>query len=355
MKVLTILLLLLGCYDCHAQAQLKTDAAHAQDILVAVKGHLYDPAKELYLETDNKAKNKNPHSYLWPLCAFIQGANEMEALLPGQSFMPPFMKAVNAYYDTKPPAPGYDSYVTAEGGGDRFYDDNQWIAIACLDAYQRTKQPVFLDKGREIYHFMMTGFDTAAGGGLYWKEKDKHTKNTCSNGPAVLVALQMYEATQQPSYLDTALLIYRWTNQHLQAPQGYFYDALKVPSGRIDSAAFTYNAGTMLEANVKLYHITRNRKYLKEAQRIAAASYERFFHNGRFPQNYWFNAVLLRGYIALYKTDHERRYIDAMQQEADNVWKNERDENDLVGPHTDKDLLSQGGMIEIYARLAALK
>jgi hypothetical protein len=42
---------------------------------------------------------------------------------------------------------------------------------------------------------MMTGFDTVSGSRLYWKEKDYTTKNTCSNGPEILVALQVYNAT----------------------------------------------------------------------------------------------------------------------------------------------------------------
>jgi hypothetical protein len=331
------------------------DAERAMAVLTAVKNHLYDPAAGLYLESD-KEKNEHPHSYLWGVCAMIQAANELEVLHPKEVFMQPVINTINQYYDTKAPAPGYDSYVVKEGGGDRFYDDNQWIAIAYLDAYARTKRKFFLDKGAEIYRFMMTGYDTARGGGLYWKEGDLKEKNTCSNGPAALVALQMYEATKKKVYLDTALQIYHWVNKRLQAPEGYYWDGLRMEKNTINTNTYTYNSGTMLEANVKLYHITKDKKYLLEAQRIAEASYNHFFHNGRFPHaTYWFNAVLLRGYIALYKVDKNRKYIDAMQQEADAVWNNERDANNLLGPHKDKDVLGQGGMIEIYARLAAVK
>jgi mannose/cellobiose epimerase-like protein (N-acyl-D-glucosamine 2-epimerase family) len=42
----------------------------------------------------------------------------------------------------------------------------------------------------------------------------------------------------------------------------------------------------MLQANAILYAITKNRKYLKEAQRIATAAKRYFFKNNRLPPNY---------------------------------------------------------------------
>ncbi|WP_343668363.1 glycoside hydrolase family 76 protein [Chitinophaga sp.] len=348
-------LMMLLCLHSSIFAQSSANQKHADTLWSAVTKNLYDAPNKLYYETTNKEKRENPHSYLWPLCGLIQAANEMEAIHPGRSYMPTVITAINAYYDRKAPAPGYDSYVVKEKGGDRFYDDNQWIAIAYLDAYHRTKKKWYLEKATEIYKFMMTGFDTISGGGLYWKEGDKGGKNTCSNGPGVLVALQLYQATHQKSYLDTALLLYNWVNKYLQAPEGFYYDMIHVPSLKIDSATYTYNAGTMLEANVKLYHITKDKHYLEAAQHIAAGSYAHFFRQGRFPYSYWFNAVLLRGYEALYAVDGNRQYINAMQEDADKVWATESDERGLVGRKTDKDLLGQTGMMEIYARLARIK
>ena len=124
---------------------------------------------------------------------------------------------------------------------------------------------------------MMTGYDTISGGGLYWKEGDKTTKNTCSNGPGILVALQLYKITNNKNYLDTALVLYNWVNAHLQSPQGVYYDNIKIPSLKIDSAVYTYNTGTMLQSNVLLYEITHDKKYLNEAERIAKAA-KNFFY-----------------------------------------------------------------------------
>lgn len=317
--------------------------------------YFYDSAHSLYYETNDVRVNEKKHSYLWPLCALIQAANEEEVLFPSKDFMSPVMKAIHQYYSDTPPAPGYQAYVTKEEKDSRFYDDNQWIAIACADAYNRTKEKKYLDIAEMIYRFMMTGYDTLSGGGLYWKEDEKTSKNTCSNGPGIIVALELYKITKQKNYLDTALVLYNWVNKHLQSPDGLYYDNIKIPSLKIDSAIYTYNTGTMLQSNVLLYEIINDKKYLNEAERIASAAKQYFYKNNKLPGNYWFNAVLLRGEIALYKVDRNRDHIQFFIDDANRIWNEEKNEKGLVGKNNKrKSLIDQAAMIEIFARLAKL-
>lgn len=316
--------------------------------------YFYDSANSLYYETNSVLPTEKKHSYLWPLCALIQAANEEEKGYPAKDFMSPVMNAIAQYYSTVPPAPAYQAYVTKEEKDSRFYDDNQWIAIACLDAYNRTKNEKYLHIAKEIYRFMMTGFDSLSGGGLYWKEDAKNSKNTCSNGPGIIIALELYKITNQQNYLDTALLLYHWVNAHLQAPDGLYYDNIKIPSLKVDSAIYTYNTGTMLQSNVLLFTITKNNKYLREAERVASAAERYFYKNKRLRPNYWFNAVLLRGEIALYKIDKNKNHIDYFIDDANIIWNEER-ENGLIGKKGKrKRLIDQAAMIEIYARLDEL-
>jgi len=338
-----------------AQPSLQEYENRIKQINDDIYAQYYDSPAKLFRETNSKTGDKKPHSYLWPLCALVQAANEMERLQPGGSYVPPVMDAIDKYYSTKPPVPGYEAYVVAEGGDDRFYDDNQWVAIACLDAYNRTKQKKYLLVAQAVYRFMITGFDAKAGGGLYWKEGDGGTKNTCSNGPGILVALQLHRITRDKRYLDTALLLYQWVNKNLLSPEGLYYDAVKIPAGTIDKRYYTYNTGAMLQANVLLYSITGRKDYLQEAQRVAEAAINYFYKNGRYPRNHWFNAVLLRGYEELYKADGNKKYINSFISDADSIWKKEANEKAVTNPvHTQK-LLDRAGLLEIYARLALLK
>ena len=320
-----------------------------------INQYFYVTANGLYYEHDHIQPNEKKHSYLWPLCALIQAANEAEAADPSKHYMPGVLKAIEQYYSDIPPAPAYQAYVTKEEKDDRFYDDNQWIAIACIDAYNKTKQQHYLDMAKMLYRFMMTGYDTTSGGGLYWKEGDKTTKNTCSNGPGILIALQLYKITSDKNYLDTALVLYNWVNTHLQSPQGVYYDNIKLPSLKIDSAVYTYNTGTMLQSNILLHEITHDKKYLKEGQRIAKAAKEIFYKNGKLPGNYWFNVVLLRGYIELYNVDPDKQQMQFFIDDANRIWQEEKDEKNLLGRNDKrKSLIDQAAMMEIYARLSVL-
>jgi len=352
-KFISVLIISVLSGNLHAQTA-ETYKNRVAIINNNIYKYFYDSANVLYYETDHIQANEKKHSYLWPLCAMIQAANEAE-VATSKDHLPPVLKAIGQYYSDISPAPAYQAYVTKEEKDDRFYDDNQWIAIACIDAYNRTKQQYYLDMAEMIYRFMMTGYDTISGGGLYWKEGDKTTKNTCSNGPGILIALQLYKITNNKSYLDTALVLYNWVNKNLQSPEGVYYDNIRLPSLKIDSAVYTYNTGTMLQSNVLLYETTLDKKYLSEAQRIAKSAKKFFYKNGKLPGNYWFNVVLLRGYIELYKVDHNKQQIQFFIDDANRTWQEEKDDNNLLGRNNKrKSLIDQAAMMEIYARLSAL-
>ncbi|TCC87936.1 hypothetical protein EZ428_19590 [Pedobacter frigiditerrae] len=87
-------------------------------------------------------------------------------------------------------------------------------------------------------------------------------------------------------------------NEQLQTPDGLFYDAIKSPSLKLAKYIYSYNSGTMLQANVILHQLTKQEKYIMEAKRTADAAERYFFKEGKFVDNYWFSAVLFRGFIS---------------------------------------------------------
>jgi hypothetical protein len=227
------------------------------------KKNFYDKASGNYLVVLDPAKRENKngylreYTYLWSYCALYQAYNEMEKLDPKTKLMAPLLKLMYEYYNPAPPHGGFTDYIMKLKPGERYYDDNEWIGITALDAYIRTKDKKDLALGKDMYDFIMTGYDQVLGGGIYWKEGDKSSKNTCSNGPGALVALQMYQATKQKFYLDTAIKIVKWTDSKLRTPENLYYDNIRTSNGRLGKATFSYNTGTMLESYVYLYEITR--------------------------------------------------------------------------------------------------
>ena len=321
----------------------------------AIEVNFYDSSSGFYRETVVVEKGKNLYSYLWPLCGMIQANNEIEIVNGNEWLVLNTMKIIQEYYDTSSPVPGYASYIMKFKGGDRFYDDNQWIGIASMDAYSRLMQKRYLEMGQLIYKYMMTGFDTVTNGGLYWQEKRKMSKNTCSNGPGIILALQLYKATKDRSYLDTAILLYNWVNEKLKAQNGLYYDNINVKTNKIARQMYSYNTGTMLQSNVYLYELTREEKYLKEAVSIADSSLGHFYGNGKFRDSYWFNAVLLRGYQHLLRYKKETKYILAFKKCADDAIRNNMNNLMLMGKDKTLELVEQSGMLEILARFAYLE
>lgn len=352
-KAWVVLCLSFGCFEGVAQA---TYGRAIKPLQEAIRKYFYQPTTAYYREHADSARNERPVSYLWPLCGLIQADNELE-VLGAKGRVAATFNIIRKYYDPKPPAPGYASYPPPLGGGDRFYDDNQWIGIALMDGYFRTKKADYLTRSKEIYRFMMTAYDTATGGGLYWEEGKLNTKNTCSNGPGILLALQLYKATQQRPYLDTALLLYHWVNRHLRDSAGLYYDNVAVPGGKVDTRRYSYNTGTMLQSNVYLYELTRDPQYLETAKAIAKAAQSYFYGTGQLRDGYWFNAVLLRGLQHLLLYDKDLSYIRSFAACIDHDLRNNRNADGLMVGRNQKtvDLTNQAGMLEILARLAILE
>ncbi|MEO5593630.1 MAG: glycoside hydrolase family 76 protein [Chitinophagaceae bacterium] len=330
-----------------------------ESLQTAIQKNLYDKSSGNYLivADSNKWEKKGTYTrrftYIWALCALYQAANEIEKIEPGARLMDPLLTVMGRYYNPAPPIAGYSDYIMNLQPGERYYDDNQWIGITALDAYARTNKKSMLNLGKSIYDFMMGGYDTVSGGGLYWKETSKSSKNTCSNGPGVLVALQLYQVTNNKKYLDTALLLFHWVNEKLQAPSGLYYDNIRTSDGNISKPVFSYNTGTMLESNVYLYECTKDEKYLQQANAIADSSLTFFYGRDKFRDGYWFNAVLLRAYQHLLKYNKDTKYITGFKKCLDNALLNDKNKEALFsGKEGVHNLVEQGGMLEILARFA---
>jgi len=323
-----------------------------QSIYKNIKLNFFDQKTDLYYAYSNNLYNKP--AYLWSIAALFQAFDEMQKIpqLKNEEFLNDMLLTIDKYYDgVRSPLSvnygGYDSYVVSLGGGTRYYDDNEWLGLALIDAYEITGNVVFLNKAEQVFDFVKSGQDNKLGGGIYWAEGG-NSKNTCSNGPAVVLSLKLYEITHQASYLTFARQIYEWTNEHLLSPSGIYWDHEDL-NGHVNKDMFTYNTGIMMQAMVLLYKVTGEEKYLKEAQKTAEASLKYFAPNGEFPfwddGSFWFNAVLLRGYQNLYEVDHNGKYISAFASWSKEIW-------DKWGKVLEKQsLLYQAGMLEIYSRL----
>ncbi|MDP4238658.1 MAG: glycoside hydrolase family 76 protein [Bacteroidota bacterium] len=311
-------------------------------------------------------------AYLWPtsgvfsgVVALLSNTNDAryKALLDTK-----VIPGLELYYDaTRPPA-CYQSYLASEGKSDRFYDDNVWLAIEFAQLALVTKEPKYLEKAEEIWRFVISGWDDQLGGGIFWCEQEKGSKNTCSNAPSVVAAAKLYQATNKMEYLNWAKRIYSWTKLNLQDKSDYlFYDNISL-KGRVAKRKYAYNSGQMLQGAALLYKITGEKAYLADAKQIAKSSIQYFTvgikRNDKSyrvfkEQGAWFVTVLSRGYFELYAIDKDPQYINFFKSNMDYLRKYARYDNGLFygdwsGNKTDafKWLLDQGCIVELAANLS---
>ncbi|WP_295939296.1 glycoside hydrolase family 76 protein [uncultured Alistipes sp.] len=325
-----------------------------------------------YLASEEQAR-PNPYSYLWPFSGTLSAVNAiLEADASYRSVLDNrVLGGLAEYLDTAREPVAYASYINSAPASDRFYDDNVWLGIDFCDIYEATGDRKYLAEAEMIWKFIESGTDDVLGGGIYWCEQKKYSKNTCSNAPGAVYALKLYAATGSTDYLDQGKTLYAWTKERLlDTEDGLYFDNVGL-DGRIGRAKFAYNSGQMVQAGALLYKATGDKSYLEDAQRTAAACYDRFFvqfmpeEGGMFriicKGNIWFSAVMVRGLIELYRIDGNATYVDAVQRSLDYAWIHSRDgrglfETDFTGhdKQAEKWLLTQGAMVEMFARMSTV-
>ena len=214
------------------------------------------------------------------------------------------------YWNTGNGTEGYD-VLPIPKPLDRYYDDNEWVVLGLLDANEATKDPVYLERAEKTMQFVLSGEDNKLGGGIYWKETELASKNTCSNAPAIAGALRLYQATRKRAYLETAKRLYAWVNVNLQDIDGLYFDNIKL-NGEIEKTKWCYNSALMIRSNVLMYRVTKDRKYLVEAQRIANAAEEKWIDKdtGAIKQGSQFAYLLCEDFIYLYEQSKNKRYLN---------------------------------------------
>ena len=321
-----------------------------------------DSFKADYLDNSVQAANQKKYAYLWPFSGSLSAVNVLMELPNKKKTYQKVMDdkvliGLEAYRDASRAPVGYASYINTAPASDRFYDDNVWLGIDFADTYLQTKNKKYLQSAKEIWDFVLSGEDDKLGGGIYWCEQKKESKNTCSNAPAVVFALKMYEATGNKLYLKEGERLYAWTKNALQDPSDKLYWDNVNLNGKVDKAKYSYNSGQMLQSAALLYKITKDKKYLHDAQELAAACLDYFFQENEdvsFPvlrnSNLWFHAVMMRGFVSLYEEDGNSEYLDIFANNLDRAWKDWT----LNNKKKSKWLLDQCAFVEMYARLAGL-
>lgn len=213
-----------------------------------------------------------------------------------------------------------------------YNDDITWMVLACIRAYKFFDVSAYKTYAKKNFDLM---YERAVqpGGSLRWKEGDDshYGSNSCINCPATVAACYLYEMTGDESYLEKAKSVYAFQRAHLfNSATGQVYD-----SGSWNESwstytmgnawASTYNQGTMLGAATKLYLLTGDEMYKRDADKVWEYTYNHLtnnFHIVHVCQTATgdlcgFKGILMR-YVRLYGQTFDRE--DVFKWMEKNAW-----------------------------------
>lgn len=267
-------------------------ALWGREALTMIRRDYYLPKTKLYAE---KPDRKQP-AFNWGVGVMLSALNA--AAKHDKKYRPwlkEYADASRVYWNKG----GYD-VLPAPKPLDRYYDDNAWMVLALVETYEVLGDKKYLKWAREALAFALEG--EAKDGGIYWRESDKASRNTCSNAPvaAACLALAKHQETERLS--AKAEEIFEWTYQNLRDPtDGLYWDSLS-NTGKIDKTKWTYNTALMIRASQ--FRETAFEETLNN-------STKRWLVNGKLADSGRFAHLLLEAWVGVHGVKPE--YVRALE------------------------------------------
>jgi hypothetical protein len=305
-----------------------------EEALGMIARDLLLPGRDLYAEKATTGRAPTQTSFMWGAGVQLSALAAAARAEPRRYTAPlrSYADAIQVYWTDHGGIGGYD-VLPAPKPTDRYYDDNVWVVLALAETFEVTRDQKYRDRAEAAFRFVMSGEDEKLEGGLYWQENTRESKNTCSNAPAIVAALRLYQLTGRAEYLATAHRLYDWTRAHLQDPEdGLFWDNIKL-DGQIDRRKYSYNTALMIRANVILYSLTSESSYLAEARRVGLAAEGRWVDptNGGIADGGRFAHMLIESFLALDGVDSDPRWRGIADRALPFVHARVRDANGHYG------------------------
>jgi uncharacterized protein YyaL (SSP411 family) len=236
---------------------------------------------------------------VWSVAVAVQAIVDGARIYPQElgPLIDPAIKALYRYKSDK--FHGYCAVENFPGNNDIYYDDDAQVASALIAAYEVTQNKEYLDQGRELVRYLMGGWNNdkkaKIQGGILW-HRDKPYISAISNAEVAHAVLQLakFIPKERDYYIEFATKVIDWQLKYLRDEgDGLILDGIdKNSDGGKNGMKWTYNTGVTLSCCVLLYEFTKQEKWLKLSNELAAAATNRnkslFCRDyNEFDRRYW--------------------------------------------------------------------
>lgn len=176
---------------------------------------------------------------------------------------------------------GNSTYRGNTGFGNDFTDDVCWITIALLQMYEATGNQTYFDTAKQLWdEDIWPRHELNPYGWLPWKYTDTGA-NECTNGPGAIIAAMMSAYAKESGDEEAAA-------EYLEQAYTCFDQNLDVMNsdGTLSSVPLSYTQGTCMEAGRLIWHLTGDVAYLLKAVLAARGQMESSSMNESYNDEY---------------------------------------------------------------------
>lgn len=229
----------------------------------------------------------------------------------------------------------------------RAIDDSEWWALTWVQAYDLTGDPKYLDMAVTIANYVYGYWDTSTCGGGVWWNAERTYKNAITNGLWIRLTAELHNRIPGDTlWLSRSSTAWAWfQNSGMINANGLVNDGLTDTCTNNGQTVWSYNQGMLMGAGLELWRATRDPQILASVQRLADAAIgpNGLVTNGVLTESCdaadqtcddngkQFKGIFIRYWTDLVDSTHDPRYAAFLEQQAENIWNDDRDAADRLG------------------------
>ncbi|MDQ6647206.1 MAG: glycoside hydrolase family 76 protein, partial [Pseudomonadota bacterium] len=229
----------------------------------------------------------------------------------------------------------------------RAIDDSEWWGLTWLQAYDLTGDRKYLDMAVTIANYVHGYWDTSTCGGGVWWNAERTYKNAITNGLWIRLTAELHNRMGGDKvWLARSREAWAWfQGSGMINANGLVNDGLTNTCTNNGQNVWSYNQGLAIGAGLELWRATRDPSILATVRRLADAAIAPggLVANGILTESCdaldqtcddngkQFKGIFMRYWTDLVDTTHDRHYAAFLDQQADSIWKNDRDAADRLG------------------------